>query len=91
MLFDEINSRHGGASGCQHGIGDNDGALLNGAWKLAVILMRLMGYLVAVKADMADLCAGNQGQNAVYHAKASAQDGNYSQLASGDHRRHAGL
>ena len=45
MLFDEINSRHGGASGCQHGIGDNDGALLNGAWKLAVILMRLMGYL----------------------------------------------
>ena len=42
-------------------------------------------------ADVAHLCAGNQGQDAADHAKACPEDGDHRQLAAGDHGGHAGL
>lgn len=85
VLLDEINGSHAGTSGSQHGISDNDGALLNGVGKLAVILMRLMGDFIAVQSNMAYLCAGNQCKDAVHHAQPCTEDRNHSQLASAEY------
>ena len=91
VLFDKVYGRDCRSPGGQHGIRDNDGTLLDGAWKLAVILVRLMCYLIPIKTDMAYLCTGNQRQDAVYHAKARPQNRNHCQLPACDHRGHTGL
>ena len=91
VFLDEIHCSHAGTAGCQHGVCHNDGALLNGVWKLTVIFVRLMRYLVAVQSDVAYLGAGNQCKDAVNHAKSCTEDGYHGQLTSGNHRRHTRL
>ena len=91
VLLDEVDGSHGGSAGGQHGVGDDDGPLIDGIRQLAVVLVGLMGHLVTVEADVPHLCRGNQGQDAVYHAEAGPENGDHRQLLAGDHGRHAGL
>ena len=76
VLLDEINSCNCGTAGSEHRVCDNDGSLLDRIRKLAEILMRLMGLLVAVETDMTDLRGRNEGENTVYHSETCAQDRN---------------
>ena len=76
VLLDEINSCNCGTAGSEHRVCDNDGSLLDRIRKLAEILMRLMGLLVAVETDMTDLRGRNEGKDTVYHSETCAQDWN---------------
>ena len=82
VLFDKIHSLNSRAAGCKHRISHHNRTQFNRAWKLAIVFVRLMGYLVAVETDMAYFGRRNQCQNAVYHSKACAQDRNNSKFFS---------
>ena len=84
-LFDLANGVNGAAAGSQHGIQNKNIALGNILGQLAIIFHRLQGLLIAVQANVADLCSGDQGQHAVHHAQTGAQDGNQGQLAASQH------
>ena len=60
-------------------------------WELAVVFVWFVGLLIPVQADVADLCAWYQSQDAVYHAKSGPQDRDNSQFLSGNHWGHAGF
>ena len=48
MLLDEINCFRAGTAGCKHRIQDNDGSLVNGFRKLAVIFVGLVSFGITV-------------------------------------------
>ena len=82
VLLDLADGVDGAAAGGQHRVQDQDVALGDILGQLAEVLHRLQGGLVAVQADEADLCGGQQGQHTVQHTHACAQDGHQSQLAA---------
>ena len=59
-LFDLANGVNGAAAGSQHGIQNKNIALGNILGQLAIIFHRLQGLLIAVQANVADLCSGDQ-------------------------------
>ena len=73
----------GAAAGCEHGISHNHKALLDIFRELAVIDHGLVCFLITVKADMTNLCHGDQRADTVHHSKAGAEDGHNGQLATG--------
>ena len=83
-LLNEIDGGIGAAAGSQHGIDNDQLTLFNIDGQLAVIFYGQVGLRIAVQADMADLCGGNDVQNAVHHAQTCAQDRYDAQLAAGD-------
>ena len=85
VLLDLGDGVNGAAAGCQHRVQDQNVALCNVLGQLAEVLHGLQGLLVAVQADEAHLCSGQQGQHTVQHTHACAQDGHQSQLAASQH------
>ena len=80
--LDEINSLNSRTARCEHRVGEDNKTLIDIFGELAVIFVRLMRNLVAVKTDMTDLCGGNERENAVYHSKTCAQDRNDCELSA---------
>ena len=68
--FNKIDGGDCGAAGRQHGIRYDDGALFDGARKLAVLFVGLMGLFVTVKPDVAHFGRGDQGKDPVYPSPA---------------------
>ena len=85
MLLDLGDGINGAAAGSQHRVQNQNIALCDILRQLAEVLHRLQGLLVAVQADEAHLCSGQQGQHTVQHTHACAQDGHQSQLAASQH------
>ena len=85
MLLDLGDGINGAAAGRQHRVQNQNIALCDILRQLAEVLHRLQGLLVAVQADEAHLCSGQQGQHTVQHTHAGAQDGHQSQLAACQH------
>ena len=85
VLLDLGNGINGAAAGCQHGIQNQNITLGDILGQLAEVFHGLQGLLVAVQADKADLCSGQQGQHTVQHTHACTQDGHQSQLAACQH------
>ena len=72
----------GAAARREHRIRQDDQALLDVLRKLAVIHHRLVGRLIAVQADVADLGHRHEGMQALDHAHARTQDGHDGELAA---------
>jgi len=82
VLLDLGDGVDGAASGSQHRVKHQNVALGDVLRQLAEVLHGLQGGLVAVEADEAHLCSGQQGQHTVQHTHAGAEDGHQSQLAA---------
>ena len=85
MLLDLGDGVNGAAAGSQHRVQNQNIALCDILRQFAEVLHGLQGLLVAVQADEAHLCSGQQGQHTVQHTHACAQDGHQSQLAASQH------
>ena len=85
MLLDLGDGINGAAAGSQHRVQNQNITLCDILRQLAEVLHGLQGLLVAVQADEAHLCGGQQGQHTVQHTHACAQDGHQSQLAASQH------
>ena len=81
-LLEHRNCVAGAAAGCQHGVRDYDEAVFNIGRELAIIDHGLVGFLIAVKADVAHLGDGDEGPEAVYHSEAGPEDGDDGELAA---------
>ena len=84
VVFDELDGRGGGAAGGQHGVQDDHVALGDIGGHLAVVFHRFQGLRVPVKADVAHLGGGDEGEDAVHHAQTGPQHRNDGQLFAGD-------
>lgn len=65
------------------GVDDQADALVDILGHLAVILVRLVGDLVALHADVTHASGGHQVEDAVDHAKARTQDGHDGEFLAG--------
>ena len=59
MLLDEIYGSNCRTTGCEHRVKSYDQSLVDGIREFAVIFMWLVGYMITVKSDVADLCGWN--------------------------------
>ena len=55
VILDGIDGINGASARSEHRINDNDQSLIDGIRKLAIIIMRLVGNRISVKADMSYL------------------------------------
>ena len=84
-LLDQGDGVRGAAAGGQHGIQQDQLALLSVRGKLAVVFHGLQGLGVAIQADMADAAGRNHVHDAIHHAQAGAQNRYDAQLLAGQH------
>src|ERR687890_2800867 len=63
------------SSGCEHGVEDEDQVFVEVAGEVDVVLDRLGRLLVALEAHKADRGGRQEGERAVEHPEAGAQDG----------------
>ena len=91
LFLNKINSSLARTACCKHRVNDYCNTLINGFWKFAVVLMRLMSYRISVKSYMADFCRRNQSCYTIYHSKTCTKDRYDRQFFTGDHRTFACL
>ena len=83
-LLEHIDRVDRAAAGCQHGVNQDDNAVLNILGQLAVVFDRGVRLGVAVQTDVTDLGNGHEGEQTVHHAEACTQDRHDRQLLAGD-------
>ena len=82
-LLDQGDGVAGGTAGGQHGIQHQQLAVLAVGGQLAVVLHGLMGFGVAVQADVTNPCGGDQLGHGFHHAQARTQNRHDAQLLAG--------
>ena len=85
MLFQETDGVDRGAAGGEHRVDDVDLKVFEVVRELAIIFMRLMGDLIAVKADMADAGGWDKLGQTIDHAHAGTEDWDEAKLAAANH------
>jgi type I restriction enzyme M protein len=90
-LLQPVNRGGGRVAGGQHGVDDDDVALVHLGGHLEVVLHGLQRGRVAVQADVAHARAGHHVEHAVEKTIAGAQDGHQHQLFAVNHLAGHGL
>ncbi len=85
MFLQETDGVDRGAAGGEHRVDDVDLKVFEVVRELAIIFMRLMGDLIAVKADMADAGGWDKLGQTIDHAHAGTEDRDEAKLAAANH------